>query len=33
MVDFIYHKLKEKKENLKAVIDDLLNDIISPDFT
>jgi serine/threonine protein phosphatase PrpC len=32
MVEFIYNKLKEGKE-LKKVIEELLYDIISPDYT
>lgn len=32
MVEYIYERLKQKKE-LKAIVEELLNDIISPDYT
>lgn len=32
MVEYIYERLKQKKD-LKTIIDELLNDIISPDYT
>lgn len=32
MVEYIYDRLKEKKSP-RAIVDELLNDIISPDYT
>jgi serine/threonine protein phosphatase PrpC len=32
MVEYIYDRLKKKKE-LKTIVEELLHDIISPDYT